>query len=367
VEAERARRRTDDMERCIKLEEAITPGELDRYLREGWYRMGTRMITCRFISIDEGAVAVLWSRTRLQDYQFSRSNRRLMRANRCRYSVREGPLSLDAEHEALYQRYLEVAPGKRPPTLSQSLQGDQTEAHFDTRELAMRDEHGQLVAFSAFDLGGESLQSVMGVYDPAHKKASLGYWSLLLEVEHAIELGLRYHYAGYVLAQGGTMNYKLRVGQIEFLDKDDGLWRQWSERDTVDDPGQLLDRMLTQLRDALREHDTPSRIQNYRWFEARAASGVEALFEAPRVVVLGADAEDAITLLTWSFESKRYELVLCTPARVASASADGEHDEVEMWVTHDRVALGDDAPTVAARVAQWWRSPGRIVRSREAR
>jgi arginyl-tRNA--protein-N-Asp/Glu arginylyltransferase len=350
----------------IELLTAVSPVELDRYLREGWYRSGQRMITCRFISSDEGPRAVLWLRTRLAGYALSRSNRRLMKRNQRRYSVREGPLCFDDEHEALYQRYLEVAPGGRSATLTESLLGDPAEGREDqfvTREIAIRDELGQLVGFSAFDIGAESAQSVLGVYDPEHRRASLGYWSLLLEVEHAIGLGLQYHYAGYVMPRGGNMDYKLRVGQIEFLNQDDGRWRPWGERDNVEDPGQRLDRKLEEMQDGLHQRGVPSRAESYNWFEAPAWSNEKALLAAPRVLILGTESEGPLLLITWSFDTQCYALVLCQAVSVGMSSHDGEHDEAVMWLTQDSVTLSDDAEAAAAHVAEWWRSPVRIVRS----
>jgi arginine-tRNA-protein transferase len=350
-----------DVHHRIEHPVTVEAAELDRYLREGWYRMGQTMITCRFVVSGEQARGVLWTRTRLDGYVFSRSNRRLMRKNRRRYRIHEEPLVIDDEHEALYQRYLEVAPGARSATLLRSLMGNDAVDRFATREIALRDEDGQLVAFSAFDVGVDSLQSLMGVYDPAHRSQSLGYWSLLLEVEHALKLGLRYHYSGYVVPQSSEMAYKLRVGHMEFLDPDDGRWRPWEHIHSIETPSERLERVLTSARDALVARGVYAQIENYRWFEAPAWSpALSSLLAEPRVVVLGDASLSPITVVVWNFDEQRYALLLCTRVMVGSASASGE-DQIEMWLTHDRVMLGDDPHDMAHAVGRWWTSPNRIT------
>ena len=69
---------------------------------------------------------------------------------------------------------------------------------FDTREVRVWN-GDRLVAFSWFDLGRESVQSLIGVYEPSMARQSLGFYTMLLEVQHALEQGLRFHYPGYVL------------------------------------------------------------------------------------------------------------------------------------------------------------------------
>lgn len=307
------------------------------------------MITCRFTMWNDEPQPVLWLRTRLVGYAHSRSNRRLMSRNLRRYHVSEGPLRIDAEHEALYQRYLTVARGQRPDTLAGVLLVEEADDHFDTRELSIRDDGGRLVGFSAFDVGVESLQSIVGVYDPAHRSASIGYWSLLLEVDRALEIGLRYHYAGYVLPGDRDMDYKLRVGHIEFFDQNDGNWRPWSERDRAEDPGQRLDRRLQALKDALHQRDVPARMENYRWFAVAAWSGVDALVAAPRVLMLGAEANGTIALITWDFDTDEYTLMVCQPM-VVSSSDHEELDGAEMLVKREQLTLGADPSAAAVRV-----------------
>ncbi len=330
--------------------ESVGPAELDRYLRRGWYRIGQAMVTCRFISSEVGmARGVVWTRTKLNGYVPSRSNRKLMRKNARRYRVVEGPLTIDDEHEDLYRRYLEVAPGERASTLAGALLGGDEDDRFATRELALRDEDDNLVGFSAFDVGHESLQSLMGVYDPERARDSLGYWSLLLEVEHAIARGLRYHYAGYVVTTDGSMDYKLRVGHVEFLHPDRRVWRPWEQLEDVELPADRLERALGEAHRALVEAGVFAEIHSYRWFEAPAwHETLASMMSEPRVVTLGEGPEAATFLaIVYDLDSGRYALVPCARTMVRAEQRDGTSREMEMWVTQGSVDLGEDPRGVA--------------------
>jgi arginine-tRNA-protein transferase len=334
--------------------DSVGPADLDRYLRRGWYRIGQAMVTCRFISSEVGmARGVVWTRTKLEGYRPSRSNRKLMRRNARRYRVEERPLSIDEEHEELYRRYLEVAPGERASTLAGALLAGDEEDRFATRELAVRDEEGKLVGFSVFDVGHESLQSLMGVYDPERGRDSLGYWSLLLEVEHAIERGLRYHYAGYVVTTDGSMDYKLRVGHVEFLHPVERVWRPWDQLAGVELPADRLERALGEVHGALIESGVFAEIHSYRWFEAPAwHESLASMMSEPRVVTLGEGPAAATFLaITYDLDVGRYALVPCARTMVRAEQRDGTSREMEMWVTQGSVDLGEDALGVAEIIA----------------
>jgi leucyl-tRNA---protein transferase len=339
----------------IQHPEAVEPDELDRYLSDGWYRVGQSMITCRFVSTKDGGPArgVVWTRTPLSSYRHSKSNRRLMRRNLRRYRVDEGPLVIDDEHEAVYASYLDVAPGERSATLADSLLAGSEHDRFDTQEIALRDEDGRLVAFSAFDVGVEGLQSLMGVYDPAYARDSLGYWTLLLEVEHAIDRGLRYHYAGYVVPADKSMDYKLRIGEVEFLHPDEGQWRPWQEMASLELPAERLERALSEVQQALVARDLPAEVHSYPWFEAPAwGSELGSLLCEPRVVVLGEGPHDAEFLVViWSLDTGRYEVAQMARATVRAEARDGTRRELEMWMNQGSVDFGEDPEIAAAMVA----------------
>jgi len=329
----------------------VPPQDLDRYLRLGWYRIGQAMVTCRFVWARDGVLRdAVWTRTDLSEYQQRRSHRRLHKRNGKRYTVTEQPLVLDAEHEEVYRRYLTVAQGHRPATLEGALHGGAPLDRFDTRELALRDEDGRLAGFCAFDLGHESLQSLMGVYDPAYRKHGLGFWTLLLEVEHARELDLQYHYAGYVLPGDVSMDYKLRVGAMEFLDPDVGVWRPWQAFDDLELPSERLERALTRVHDQLQARGVDARIADYRFHEVGAWNPqLGRTLAHPRVVLVDPSQERGWDLLiARDLDRRCYELIVALRAEGRTPSEPIER--VQLWVVAERIGTFETAER-AAQVA----------------
>jgi arginine-tRNA-protein transferase len=118
-----------------------------------------------------------------------------MARNARRFRVEIGDLVLDSAHEQLYARYREMAGGARAESLDQVLGGEEGRLLFHTREISIWSDDA-LVAFSWFDLGETSVQSLIGVYEPAYRKHGLGFYTLLLEIEHAAALGMSFHTPG---------------------------------------------------------------------------------------------------------------------------------------------------------------------------
>jgi leucyl-tRNA---protein transferase len=332
--------------------EGPVPGdELDAYLARGWYRIGQAMVTCRFVWAHDGTLrSAIWTRTRLQGYRFRKSLSRIHRKNSERYAYVEGPLRVDEEHRALYRRYRAHARGSRPPTLEGALHGDAEHDHFDTREIAVRDADGRLVAFSTFDLGRRSLQSLMGVYDPDHAQHSLGFWTLLLEIRHALELGLDFHYAGYVLPGDGSMDYKLRVGAIEYLDPDDNAWRPWAEFDPACLPDVQLGRALHAARLALTRRTVSSRVVDYRYYEAPAWSpALRRGLDQPRVLLV-APHDRAISdlLITWDLDRRTFSVLRCLRAEGVTTADQGDVPrKVALWIVAENLGGSADPDRTA--------------------
>lgn len=337
----------------IEHPERLTPEDLDAYLARGWYRIGQAMVTCRFVwDHDRVLRSAIWTRTPVQRHVPSRSQRKLMRRNRARYTVREGLLRPDGEHEALYRRYLRAARGERPPRLVDALLGGHVYDRFETREISIRDPSGRLVGFSAFDLGKRGLQSIMGVYDPDFGKDSLGFWTLLLEVEIAKQRGLSYHYSGYVMPGDPSMDYKLRVSPMEFLHPDHDRWLSWEHFGEVDLPVERLHRRLDAVWTALSDRGVLCQIRDYHPYEAPVWNpDLKRAFAHPRVVQLpGQRASPLLRLIAWDMDQARYLLINCLRAQArGEPRGDEEPRTIELWVEVDRKELGDDPPSVAER------------------
>ncbi len=203
--------------------ERLSRAELDDFLARGWYRIGRALITTDYLVSDGELRSAIWTRLDLERHRFRPSLRKRMARNARRFRVEVGDVALDDTHEELYSRYRGMVGGVRAESLEQVLGGEEGRALFHTREIRIWSGDA-LVAFSWFDLGETSVESLIGVYEPAYRKHGLGLYTMLLEIEHAAALGMRFHYAGYVLSEPSGMDYKRSVGDLEYLDPASKRW-----------------------------------------------------------------------------------------------------------------------------------------------
>ncbi len=342
----------------------VTREELDAFLERGWYRIGQTLMTCRFLLFNGALRPVVWTRLPLRDNPLSRSNRKLLRQTHGRFTVEEGPLALDAEKEQLYWRYLTVARGQRATTLEDFLYGDSERDLFETREIRIRD-GDRLVAFSWFDLGRDSVQSLLGAYDPAYAKHSLGYATMMLEAEWARAHDRTFHYSGYVVPGDASMDYKLRVGGLEWLDQDDESWRPWSAWTEETLPTRRLRSALEDARRALELQGVPSRLREYRWFELPAyEKSLDNALDQPLVLECFPDrGEPTVLLVLYDLETRLYALVRCVRvAGLLQTASDGPGQPVQVWVISERLGHRASPEMIATEVARlgdrrwsWWR------------
>jgi arginyl-tRNA--protein-N-Asp/Glu arginylyltransferase len=331
----------------------LSPEDLDDYLAQGWFRIGQALMTCRVVQFDGVLRPAIWTRLPLVDHRFKKSARRVLTRNAELFRAEVGPVVLDDEREDLYQRYRQIARGERSSTLADFLYGESDRDVFDTREVRVWD-GDRLVAFSWFDLGRESVQSLIGVYDPTRTKQSLGFYTMLLEVEHAVNNGLRFHYPGYVLPGDPAMDYKLRLGDVEFLDPWNRDWRPLPELDRIALPTERLDQALRAARDALLQIGVPAEIRRYPWFEAQAwQPDLAACLDQPVVVeCFPAKRSSSLLLVTYEVDRGSFALVRCLRARAVTRGRSEADVPIELWLVAERIASRTTPEAIAAEVAR---------------
>ena len=106
-----------------------------------------------------------------------------MRRVENRFTVTYGHAQPNANKEALYAQHKARFKGFIHNTLSEYLSAGFQGTVFDTREVCVYD-GDRLIAVSYFDLGDQSMASLLGLYDEAYGKYSLGTYTLLKEAEY---------------------------------------------------------------------------------------------------------------------------------------------------------------------------------------
>ena len=236
----------------------LSPEQLDAVLEKGWFRMHESVFTTHFYMREGKLLSTVWLRSVLGSYKFSKNQRKRLRSIYRDCDIHFSPLRLCSEHEDLYQKYMSIAKGKRAESIANIL-GDASELVFQTWQLEVRSE-GRLIAYSIFDAGRNSLQSILGIYDPDHSQESLGVMTMLLEVDYAIKKGFQLYYIGYFTPNCNAFDYKLRLGSLEFFNPDTGQWYPISFLKEGDLWSSIHGRKLEEAKDWLMDHGVTSRI-----------------------------------------------------------------------------------------------------------
>ena len=250
--------------------EGMIPEELDAYLARGWYRMGQTIFTTHFLCFGRAFYSAIWIRLPLHGYQFRKSLRKALRRNEKRFQTRIGPASLNQEKELLYRRYKASFPGILAPSLKDSLMDGEEFNIYNTYEVAVYD-RGELVALSFFDLGKNSAASIMGIYDPSYSQYSLGFYTMLMEVEYSMQRGLLFFYPGYVVPGYNRFDYKLRIGKpedIQYYDLRTTSWLPYPTLTSEEVPLRKMEIRLKEMQQFLTGNNFWSQQLYYPLFEA---------------------------------------------------------------------------------------------------
>lgn len=245
----------------------ILPEELDNYLGTGWYRMGQTIFTTHFLCFGEDFYSAIWVRLPIEGYRFRKNLQKLLNRNGRLFRTEVRKASLTPEKERLFRRYKTSFPGILAPSLKDSLLDGEDFNIFDTHEIAVYD-RDKLIATSFFDLGKQSAASIMGIYDPAYSKYSLGFYTMLLEIAFCMEQGILHYYPGYVVPGYSRFDYKLRIGDVEFFNLPDSQWKPYSKLEEQEIPLFKMQRRLSVLRDMLQGLGLKTRLLLYPLFEA---------------------------------------------------------------------------------------------------
>ena len=295
----------------------LAPRTLDRYLSEGWRPTGQSLYRCHYLRTDEEELhGCVQLRLPLEGFGFGKHQRKLLRRNARRFtsSIQRATYP-DSEKLDLHDRYLASRRDESRPSMGYHVETAQGERFLDTHEVRVYDrESEELVAFSFFDLGQDSMYSKVGIFDPRLKSFSLGYYTMLLEIEYALDRGVRLYYPGYFSPSYPKFDYKLRLGEMEFYDigSQPARWRALDPAVAIDErvtnPYQLcLDKLLT-LRDRL----PALRVMEYANFTARYREKTPGRqFLDGAVVGVLNTLDEGTTVIVYNVDRGRYQQLRC--------------------------------------------------------
>jgi len=223
--------------------------DLDQYLERGWYRMGQTIFTTHFLFYRNSLYSAIWTRLPLENYQFRKSLRKIKNKNEKTFQTIIRPTDLNLEKENLYLEYQKHFPEFRSPSLAAYLNDGHDTNIFNSLEACVYD-GDKLIAFSIFDIGAKSLASIIGVYSPDYQSYSLGFYTMLLEIQYGLDHDFTMYYPGYVVPGRPKFDYKKRIGkpeEVQYFDLKTSNWLSISQLDEQEVPIRKITSNLGQI------------------------------------------------------------------------------------------------------------------------
>jgi arginine-tRNA-protein transferase len=196
---------------------------LDRLLADAWRHFGTHFFRYSLNLFRDEIRRVIPLRIRLAQFHLSKSQRRVLARNKdLRVEIR--PIEITAESQELFHLHKKRFRHGVPDSIYDFLSMEPATIPCEGREIAVLDDD-RLVAVSYFDIGENSSSGVYAIFDPDEEKRSLGVFTMLKEIEFAIETGCEFYYQGYAYDGESFYDYKKRFTGTEAFDWN-GNWKR---------------------------------------------------------------------------------------------------------------------------------------------
>ncbi len=208
----------------------VAPRQLDFLLADGWRHFGTYFYRYNLGLHNDEFRFVIPLRIRLKNFKLSKSKRRVLKKNRDLDTVIR-PIVIDNEKHELFDRHKTRFTRNIPHSIYSFLDSNAASTPCEALEFCVY-ENKKLLAVSFLDIGQEGVSSVYAMFEPAIPKRSLGIFTMLLEIQYAIENGKNFYYQGYAYEGESFYDYKKQFHALERFDWKK-RWIDFAETATV--------------------------------------------------------------------------------------------------------------------------------------
>jgi arginine-tRNA-protein transferase len=330
--------------------ERLAASRYDTFLASGWFRGSVMLYKMDLLCLEEEIYSVVNIRLNINDFTPRKSHRKILRKAQQNLTLSFGPAEPDAAKEALYHLHKKKFKGFIHPTLEDYLNSGYNETVFDTHEARVYD-GDKLVAVSYFDLGHQSMASLLGLYDESYKHYSPGFLTMLMEIEFGRKHGFKWYYPGYVLDQPSQFNYKLRLGDFEYYNPNK-RWANYEHFNPTETQAYLLKSKIDELKDALQRLHIGFEEVLYPLFSMGYVSYWNAEFVKYPVFLLIDQGEEEKYLLSYDLDLGLFTVIKAVPAphyaHLVNMETSGDFKKgsryaMQLLMVSDHVASGRDA------------------------
>ena len=198
------------------LADNVSPRQLDQLLASGWRHFGTHFFRYSYGFYELDVRCVLPLRVRLSDFSLSKSQRRTLNKNFDIETVIR-PIVVKPETESLFDRHKQRFKAGVPNSVYDFISHCPDSEPCCAREAAAYHQE-RLLALSYFDLGERSCSGIYAMFDPQEVSRRLGIFTMLKEIEYAIETGREFYYQGYAYDGSSFYDYKKLFRGTEAFD-----------------------------------------------------------------------------------------------------------------------------------------------------
>ena len=239
--------------------------QLDNMLSQGYFRNAGIMFQSPVICLDGKLDDIINIRLDLLEHTYPKSIKKIARRVESRFRVEVSNVQITSEVEKLFHAHRKRFKGYQFQSLQNLLYGDNQESVFDSKMIAIYDGN-RLIAYSIFDLGWDSIASIVGVFSDEYSKYSLGIYTMYAEVKWAKIKQFRYYYPGYIMRKSHLFDYKMRLGEVETLDWETNTWKSPSEKGDVITASQRFLTKLEHIKVILSKLDIPYEVRIYPFY-----------------------------------------------------------------------------------------------------
>lgn len=194
----------------------VSPQQYDFLLAEGWRHFGQYFYRYNLGYLYNEFRFVIPLRILLANYKLTKSKRRILRKNQDLQTIIR-PILLDDEKHELFERHKKRFDHGIPDSIYSFLDADAANTPCKALEFCVYDKD-KLLAVSFLDIGETSVSSTYAMFEPTITKRSLGIFTMLLEINYAIETGKTFYYQGYAYEGESFYDYKKQLNSLECYD-----------------------------------------------------------------------------------------------------------------------------------------------------
>jgi len=196
--------------------ESVSPAQIDRLLEDGWRHFGTHFYRYSLGFHGPDIRRVIPLRIRLADFSLSKSQRRILNKNQDLETVIR-PILITPRSESLFDRHKTRFDHSVPDSIYDFLSHEPATVPCSAMEISIF-ENDKLLAASYFDVGKNSLSGIYAMFEPEEGSRGLGIFTMLKEIEYALESGKGFYYQGYCYEGESFYDYKKRFRGTECFD-----------------------------------------------------------------------------------------------------------------------------------------------------